>query len=252
MGTDSGVTPHGDNLEELALTAGGMKPAAVPHATTAVRRRMPRRRRRRPGNDRGGQARRPDSARRRPPSPSSECGVRLCGLSERGLGSRWCLFPESLANLAPPISSNSSTSVPEIPHRGRSHHHPTGPSSPSGNPDRPCSVRGTLHSDRGFPRQHQHQTSQFWDLTEADPQGGRPLRCATRSSGDGAQPAHRREPSCSTSPKLVPSATSVASSMRSCPSRGYYEHDDHALRTESLQEDEFRSGHAHIRQQQDR
>jgi imidazolonepropionase-like amidohydrolase len=37
MGTDSGVTPHGDNLEELALmAAGGMTPWAVLHATTRV------------------------------------------------------------------------------------------------------------------------------------------------------------------------------------------------------------------------
>jgi len=37
MGTDSGVTPHGDNLEELALmAAGGMAPWAVLHATTRV------------------------------------------------------------------------------------------------------------------------------------------------------------------------------------------------------------------------
>lgn len=37
MGTDSGVTPHGDNLEELALMqAGGMTPPAVLHATTRV------------------------------------------------------------------------------------------------------------------------------------------------------------------------------------------------------------------------
>ena len=32
------------------------------------------------------------------------------------------------------------------------------------------------------------------------------------------------------------------------PADGYYEHDDHDLRTENLQEDEFINGHAHIRQ----
>ena len=37
MGTDSGVTPHGENLDELALmAAGGMKPWAVLQATTRV------------------------------------------------------------------------------------------------------------------------------------------------------------------------------------------------------------------------
>ncbi len=37
MGTDSGVTPHGDNLEELSLmAAGGMEPWQVLHATTRV------------------------------------------------------------------------------------------------------------------------------------------------------------------------------------------------------------------------
>jgi imidazolonepropionase-like amidohydrolase len=35
MGTDSGVTPHGENLRELALMrAGGMSPGAVLEATT--------------------------------------------------------------------------------------------------------------------------------------------------------------------------------------------------------------------------
>lgn len=32
------------------------------------------------------------------------------------------------------------------------------------------------------------------------------------------------------------------------PMDGYYEHDDHAVRTENLQEDEFINGHAHCRQ----
>ncbi len=32
------------------------------------------------------------------------------------------------------------------------------------------------------------------------------------------------------------------------PVEGYYEHDDHAVRTENLQEDEFINGHAHVRQ----
>src|SRR5262249_29501499 len=37
MGTDSGVTPHGDNLRELPLmAAGGMKPEHVLAATTSV------------------------------------------------------------------------------------------------------------------------------------------------------------------------------------------------------------------------
>ena len=38
--------------------------------------------------------------------------------------------------------------------------------------------------------------------------------------------------------------------LRRCgsPAEGYYEHDDHALRTENLQEDELLNGHAHCRQ----
>ena len=32
------------------------------------------------------------------------------------------------------------------------------------------------------------------------------------------------------------------------PQEDYYEHDDHELRTENLQEDEFLNGHAHVRQ----
>ena len=35
---------------------------------------------------------------------------------------------------------------------------------------------------------------------------------------------------------------------RLVPGDGYYEHDDHDLRTENLQEDEFINGHAHVRQ----
>jgi secondary thiamine-phosphate synthase enzyme len=32
------------------------------------------------------------------------------------------------------------------------------------------------------------------------------------------------------------------------PVEGYYEHDDHEVRTENLQEDEYINGHAHVRQ----
>jgi secondary thiamine-phosphate synthase enzyme len=32
------------------------------------------------------------------------------------------------------------------------------------------------------------------------------------------------------------------------PADGYYEHDDHELRTENLQEDEYINGHSHVRQ----
>lgn len=32
------------------------------------------------------------------------------------------------------------------------------------------------------------------------------------------------------------------------PVEGYYEHDDHEVRTENLQEDEFLNGHSHVRQ----
>lgn len=32
------------------------------------------------------------------------------------------------------------------------------------------------------------------------------------------------------------------------PAEAYYEHDDHQVRTENLQEDEFINGHAHVRQ----
>ncbi len=35
---------------------------------------------------------------------------------------------------------------------------------------------------------------------------------------------------------------------RLVPADAYYEHDDHAVRTENLQEDEFINGHAHVRQ----
>lgn len=35
---------------------------------------------------------------------------------------------------------------------------------------------------------------------------------------------------------------------RIVPADGYYEHDDHELRTENLQEDEFINGHSHCRQ----
>lgn len=32
------------------------------------------------------------------------------------------------------------------------------------------------------------------------------------------------------------------------PTEGYFEHDDHELRTENLQEDEYLNGHSHVRQ----
>ena len=35
---------------------------------------------------------------------------------------------------------------------------------------------------------------------------------------------------------------------RAVPADAYYEHDDHSVRTENLQEDEFINGHAHVRQ----
>jgi imidazolonepropionase-like amidohydrolase len=43
MGTDTGVTPHGENLRELALMAdGGMAPAAVLQSTTIEAARLMR------------------------------------------------------------------------------------------------------------------------------------------------------------------------------------------------------------------
>ena len=59
MGTDSGVGPHGSNLDELPLmAAGGMTPAQVLTATTQSAAELLRTRRR-DRNDHARQARRP-------------------------------------------------------------------------------------------------------------------------------------------------------------------------------------------------
>ena len=88
--------------------------------------------------------------------------------------------------------------------------------------------------------------SQFWDLTEL-------TREVVARSGvrHGQVTVHSLH--TTTTIVLNESETGFLNDFRRfidalVPVEGYYEHDDHALRTENLQEDEFRNGHAHIRQ----
>ncbi len=88
--------------------------------------------------------------------------------------------------------------------------------------------------------------NEFWDLTEI-------TREVVARSGvrHGQVTVHSQH--TTTTIVLNESETGLLNDFRrlmdaSVPPQGYYEHDDHDLRTENLQEDEFLNGHAHIRQ----
>ena len=88
--------------------------------------------------------------------------------------------------------------------------------------------------------------NQFWDLTEL-------TREVVARSGvhHGQVTVHSLH--TTTTIVLNESETGFLNDFRRfidavVPVEGYYEHDDHALRTENLQEDEYLNGHAHIRQ----
>lgn len=88
--------------------------------------------------------------------------------------------------------------------------------------------------------------NEFWDLTEL-------TREVVARAGVRHGQVTVHTPHTTTTIILNESETGFLNDFRrfidaTVPAEGYYEHDDHELRTENLQEDEFRNGHAHIRQ----
>ncbi|WKZ81729.1 MAG: secondary thiamine-phosphate synthase enzyme YjbQ [Acidimicrobiia bacterium] len=88
--------------------------------------------------------------------------------------------------------------------------------------------------------------NEFWDLTEI-------TREVVARSGVRHGQVTVHTPHTTTTIVLNESETGFLNDFRRMidgmiPVEGYYEHDDHTLRTENLQEDEFLNGHAHCRQ----
>jgi secondary thiamine-phosphate synthase enzyme len=89
-------------------------------------------------------------------------------------------------------------------------------------------------------------SNEFWDLTDV-------VRAAIARSGVRHGQATVYTPHTTTSIVINESETGFLNDYRRLVERfaeedAYYEHDDHDLRTENLQEDEFLNGHAHVRQ----
>jgi len=87
---------------------------------------------------------------------------------------------------------------------------------------------------------------EFWDLSDL-------VREVVARSGVRHGQVTVHTPHTTTSVLLNESETGFLNDYRRIvedlvPADAYYEHDDHSLRTENLQEDEFINGHAHIRQ----
>ena len=87
---------------------------------------------------------------------------------------------------------------------------------------------------------------EFWDISDM-------VRDVVARSGVGHGQVTVHTPHTTTSIILNESETGFLNDYRRVieevvPVQGYYEHDDHELRTENLQEDEFINGHAHVRQ----
>jgi secondary thiamine-phosphate synthase enzyme len=88
--------------------------------------------------------------------------------------------------------------------------------------------------------------SEFWDLSDI-------VREVVARSGVRHGQVTVHSPHTTTSIVLNESETGFLNDWRQLiegivPTGGYYEHDDHELRTENLQEDEYLNGHAHCRQ----
>jgi secondary thiamine-phosphate synthase enzyme len=93
---------------------------------------------------------------------------------------------------------------------------------------------------------HTSATAEFLDLTEI-------VRAVVARSGVRHGQVTIHTPHTTTSIVLNESETGFLNDYRRlmdgvAPIGAYYEHDDHELRTENLQEDEFLNGHAHCRQ----
>ena len=88
--------------------------------------------------------------------------------------------------------------------------------------------------------------NEFWDLSDL-------VREVVQRAGVRHGQVTVHTPHTTTSIILNESETGFLNDYRRMidgivPVAGYYEHDDHALRTENLQEDEYLNGHAHVRQ----
>jgi len=89
-------------------------------------------------------------------------------------------------------------------------------------------------------------TDEFWDVTDF-------VRDVVARAGTSHGQVTIYTPHTTTSVVINESETGFLNDFRGAidrlvPTDGYYEHDDHELRTENLQEDEFINGHAHVRQ----
>lgn len=87
---------------------------------------------------------------------------------------------------------------------------------------------------------------EFWDVTEL-------AREVVARSGVRHGQVTVYSPHTTTTVVINESETGFLNDFRKLigavvPEDAYYEHDDHAVRTENLQEDEFINGHAHVRQ----
>jgi secondary thiamine-phosphate synthase enzyme len=87
---------------------------------------------------------------------------------------------------------------------------------------------------------------EFYDLTDF-------VREVVTKAGTGHGQVTVYTPHTTTSIVINESETGFLNDFRAAiealvPTDRYYEHDDHELRTENLQEDEFLNGHAHVRQ----
>ncbi len=93
---------------------------------------------------------------------------------------------------------------------------------------------------------HTSETAEFWDLTDI-------VREVVVRSGVRHGQVTVHTPHTTTTIVLNESETGFLNDYRRLmdqiiPVDAYYEHDDHEIRTENLQEDEFLNGHAHCRQ----
>jgi secondary thiamine-phosphate synthase enzyme len=95
-------------------------------------------------------------------------------------------------------------------------------------------------------RFHTSAGLEFWDLTEI-------VREMVARAGVRHGQVTIHSPHTTTSVVVNEAETGFFNDFRrfvhdTLPAEGYYEHDDHALRTENFQEDELVNGHAHCRQ----
>jgi secondary thiamine-phosphate synthase enzyme len=93
---------------------------------------------------------------------------------------------------------------------------------------------------------HTSATNEFWDVTDT-------VRAVVKRSGVTHGQVVVYSPHTTTTVLINESETGFLNDFRRAiellvPADAYYEHDDHDVRTENLQEDEFINGHAHVRQ----